>query len=185
MKLTKELKKQISLIEQGEVLTCTVIFKDGDTEIMRNVGIAMTGYDEYHDGEPSDESIFYYCESMDEFKSLLDPNAKRNVVVVSFKGRKADYDTRQVLTYKADGWTLVLDGYMVGGHWKYTAIDPDGEHYNAGNDWCFQDGDGEFIEAPLIDDLTDVLIDVDDVMDGYFGYNVSTMPSYDRWVLQK
>ncbi len=179
--MTKELKKQLSLIEQGEVLTCTIIFMQGDTEIRRNVGIAMPGYD----GEPSDKSIIYYCESMAEFKSLLDPNANRNVVVVSFKGRKADYDTRQLLTYKADGWTLVLDGYMVGGRWEYTVIDPDGEHYNAGNDWCFQDGNCDFIEAPLIDDLTDVLIDVDDVMDGYFGYNVSLMPSYDRWVLQK
>jgi hypothetical protein len=73
---------------------------------------------------------------------------------------------------------------MAGGRWEYTATSPEGKTFSAGNEWCFEDSEGNTFEAPIIDDITDVLIDAEEVLGGNFDDDVAEMPSYDEWVRQ-
>lgn len=47
-----------------------------------------------------------------------------------------------------------------------------------------EDSEGNTFEAPIIDDLTDVLIDAVEVLEGNFGDAVSELPDYDAWARQ-
>lgn len=151
------LNEALEQIIDGEVLNCTVIYKDSsDTETVSDYNIAMHGYVE---GESDDDEIAFYCDGVDDFKRLLDPDNGEDFVVVSFVGRKTAYTTYETATYKADGWTLTLHGSMVGGRWEYTATDPNGNTHDTGNEWSFVDSDGIPTERPVIPNLVDVVFD--------------------------
>ena len=178
-----ELETELSRVQPDEALFCTILFKDGDTELQHNVAIAMPKWGECHDADDA-KDIDYHCDSMDAFRALLDPNSDEDFVVVAFCGGECEWDSHQHITYTANGWTLTLDGYMVGGRWEYTATSPEGNTFSAGNEWCFEDSDGNALEAPAIDDLTDVLIDAEEVLEGNFGDAVAELPDYDAWTHQ-
>lgn len=153
MTLTEALEN----ITDGEILNCTVIYKDSsDTETVSDFNIAMHGYVE---GESDDDDIAFYCDGVDDFKRLLDPDNEEDFVVVSFVGSKTAYTTYETVTYKADGWTLTLHGSMVGGRWEYTATDPNGDTHETGNEWSFVDSNGIPTERPVIPNLDDVVCD--------------------------
>ena len=154
----EELESQLALIEDDEVLECTVIYKDGDTETLSGVLIAMGSYDESVP-DAVDEDIFFYANSPKFVKGLCDPDNNEDFVLASFHGRKADYSTFQDLKYKAQGWTICLEGSTVGGRWEYTATDPNGMTYESGNEWCFEDSDGNQLERPIIPSFDELLVD--------------------------
>ena len=155
---TEELDKQLALIEDDEILECTVIYKDGDTETLSGVLIAMGSYDESV-SDVDDEDIFFYANSPKYVRALCDPDTNEDFVLVAFHGRKADYSTLEDLKYKAQGWTLCLEGSTVGGRWEYTAISPDGKTYESGNEWCFEDSMGNPTERPIIPGFDELLVD--------------------------
>lgn len=157
MTTTEELEQQLALIEDDEVLECTVIYKDGDTETMSGVFIAMGSYDESV-SDVADENIFFYANSPKYVRALCDPDTNEDFVLVSFHGRKANYSTLQDLKYTAQGWTICLEGSTVGGHWTYTAISPDGKTYESGHDWCFEDSTGNPTERPIIPSFDALLV---------------------------
>lgn len=155
---TNELEKQLALIEDDEVLEGTVIYKDGDTETLSGVLIAMGSYD---DSVPDavDEDIFFYANSSKYVKALCDPDSNEDFVLAAFHGRKSDYSTFQDLKYKAQGWTILLEGSTVGGRWDYTAISPAGMTYQSEKDWCFEDSMGNPTERPIIPSFDALLVD--------------------------
>ena len=153
-----ELEKQLALIEDDEVLECSIIYKDGDTETLSGVYIAMGSYDESV-SDVADENIFFYANGKKYVRGLCDPDNGEDFVLASFHGRKADYSTFETLKYKANGWTIQLEGSTVGGRWEYIAISPDGKTYESGNEWCFEDSDGNPIERPVIPSFDDLLED--------------------------
>ena len=83
---TEELEKQLALIEDDEVLEGTVIYKDGETETLSGVLIAMGSYDESVP-DAVDEDIFFYANSPKFVKGLCDPDNNEDFVLASFHGR--------------------------------------------------------------------------------------------------
>ena len=173
----EELEKQLALIEDDEVLECTVIYKDGDTETLSGVLIAMGSYDESV-SDAVDEDIFFYANSPKFVKGLCDPDNNEDFVLASFHGRKADYSTYQELVYKAQGWTIRLEGSTVGGRWEYTATDPNGMTYESGNEWCFEDSDGNKLERPIIPSFDDLLVGAVNCLSS--DHNLDDLP--EQWV---
>ena len=180
MNNNEELEKQLALLEDGEIIEGSVIFKDGDTETLSGVRIALRGYDE-NDDSINDDDIFFYCDSASEVRGLCDPDNGEDFVLASFHGRKADYSTFEVLTYTANGWTLRLEGSTVGGRWEYKATDPNGMTYESGNEWCFEDSDGEPMESPIIPDRDELVYDAVNCLAS--DYNLTDLP--EKWELGK
>jgi len=180
MERNEELEKQIALIEDDEVLDCTVIFKDDPTDIT-SVNIAMGSYDESV-SDVADEEIFFYANGVKYIRGLCDPDNGEDFVLASFHGRKADYSTSEDLVYKNNGWTLCLEGYMVGGEWVYRVETPDGKHYEATNVWNFEDSDGNPLETPVIKSFDELLEDAIEVLANT--HNLTELPE-DGWVLKE
>ena len=174
---TYELEKQLALIENDEVLECTVIYKDGDTETLSGVLIAMGSYDESVP-DAVDEDIFFYANSPKYVRALCDPDSNEDFVLASFHGRKADYSTFEELKYKAQGWTIIMEGSTVGGRWDYTAISPDGTNYESGKDWCFEDSKGNKLERPIIPSFDDLLVNAVTCLSS--DHNLDDLP--EQWV---
>lgn len=149
MRNVQELEKQLALVEPGDVLDCTVIFKDDLWHVEER-------YIVIRDASVPDSEVFFYCDGVDDFKRLLQPDNGEDFVVVAFKGRKADYDENHYVLYLADGWTLTLSGCDVGGTWYFDATSPDGAEFSSKKEWRFDDG---VPEVPSDDDMVAVAIE--------------------------
>lgn len=159
-----DLDTELNKITLGEVLKCKIIWKD-DTD-------DCTVYDDYriavsapNETIASDDNIGFYCNSIDEFRELLNPNNKDSeLVVVAFEGESANYDCWRVVRYISSSWTLHISGYTTGGYWYYIATD--GVNViNSGNVWSFRDSCGQANDYPTPDmESLEVLIDALDTM---------------------
>ena len=99
-----ELEKALAGIELGECIDAVIRWKD--EEEPENVVIAM-----HPDDGESDDGVFFYCESVDELRELLNPDNGEDFVVIEFTNGKVTYsapcdvseDTKATLTYGEDG----------------------------------------------------------------------------------
>lgn len=175
MSLPAELKKVLAQVKKGDKLNCTVIFgiHSDKTEISENCPVVIG---------KGDEPDTFYC-SLATLNTLFDPDtSKEDFIIAEFIGPDYSYLCQKNLAFKANGWKLKLRGFMVGGYWDYTLIDPQGRAYEAGNEWSFMDSSGEKVERPVIPGIKDILIDMTDVMTGTFEKAVEKMPDFDEWV---
>lgn len=80
-KLSDEIEAALAKLEDGEVVECEIQYKDdGEPE---TVNIAMYG----DDGE-SDDDIFFYCDSVNDFRALLKDDNGEDFVVIGFDNGK-------------------------------------------------------------------------------------------------
>ena len=165
-KLAKSIETALAKVNDGDELICTIIYKHSDTEIVHDVHIALklksdgtTG--EYDEVKDADGTAFWYCGNKDGFRVLLDDTSEAPFVVAAFsKDGKVLWTCHKVYHCKSDdGWHLTLSGFSVGGRWEYYAESPMGKHFETGNEWVFDDSDGNPCERPIIPCLDDLLID--------------------------
>lgn len=82
------------------------------------------------------------------------------MVVAFAKGDTVLWTCHKVYHYKSDdGWHLTLSGFSVGGRWEYYADSPMGEHFESGNEWVWEDSDGEPCDRPIIPSISELLND--------------------------
>ena len=172
-KLAKAIEAALTKVNDGDELICTIIYKGGETETVTDVHIALTTkkdgttgeYDEVKDG---DGTAFWYCGDKDGFRKLLDDTSDAPFVVAAFaKNGTVLWTCHKVYHCKsADGWHLTLRGFSVGGRWEYTAESPMGKHFETGNEWVWEDSDGEPCERPIVPSLDELLIDATNCLEG-------------------
>lgn len=166
-KLAKSIEAALTKVNDGDELICTIIYKSTDEpETVHNVHIALTTkkdgttgeYDEVKDG---DGTAFWYCGNKDGFRELLNDKGDSSFIVVAFaKGSEVLWTCHKVYHCKSDdGWHLTLSGFTVGGRWEYEAISPMGKHFESGNEWAWEDSDGEKLERPIVPGLDELLED--------------------------
>lgn len=88
-KLPDEIESQLELIGSDTELECRVRFKDDGDEL--DVIIALHGYDEERDRD-IDDRVFYYCDSLNDFRALLDEETSDDFTVIAFSGTKASWN---------------------------------------------------------------------------------------------
>lgn len=170
------LDTELSKIILDEVLKCKIIWKDDadDCTVYDDYRIAVSASNETIAND--DDNIGFYCNCIDEFRELLDPNNKNSeFVVVAFEGASANYDCWRVVRYASKDWTLHISGYTTGGYWHYIATD--GVNIiNSGNVWSFRDSCGQANDYPTPDMTSqEVLLDALNTM-----YD-SDVPSIAEW----
>lgn len=173
MSLPAELKKVLAQVKQGDKLNCTVIFgtHSSETKISENFPVVI--------GKDDDPDTFY-C-PLEELNTLFDPDtSKEDFIIVEFTGPDYSYFCQKILAFTAKGWKLKLRGFMVGGDWVYTLIDPQGCGYEAVSEWPFMDRSGKKTGRPVIPGIKDILIDMTLAMTD-FGKPVADMPGFDEW----
>ncbi len=80
--LSQDIEDVLAKIDTGEVIECEIRWKDtGEAE---TVNIAM-----YDDDGISDDDVFYYCTSVNDFRALLKDDNGEDFVVVGFDNGKA------------------------------------------------------------------------------------------------
>lgn len=78
-KLSAEIEDALNTITEGMDVTCSVKFNDEDEE-SSGYKIAIHGLSEEEEGSAYDDTIFYYCDSVKGFRSLLVPGVEDFVV---------------------------------------------------------------------------------------------------------
>jgi hypothetical protein len=81
-KLSDEIEAALAKLEDGEVVECEIQYKDDDEH--ETVNIAMHG----DDGESDDDDIFFYCDSVNDFRALLKEDNGEDFVVIGFDNGK-------------------------------------------------------------------------------------------------
>ena len=154
-KLAKSIETALAKVNDGDELICTIIYKNGETETITDVHIALT------DKRDDDRTVFWFCGDKDGFRKLLDDTSEAPFVVAAFaKDGKVLWTCHKVYHCKSDdGWHLTLSGFSVGGRWEYYAESPMGKHFETGNEWVWEDSDGEKCERPLVPSLDELLED--------------------------
>lgn len=81
--LSAEIENQLSLISDGEVIEATIKWRD--TEETEVVPIAM------HGDMGADDGVFFYCDSLNDFRALMRPDCPEDFIVTGFTGARAKY----------------------------------------------------------------------------------------------
>ena len=75
--IAPEIEAALAKLEAGEVIECEIRWKDTGTS--ETVNIAL-----YDDDGISDDGVFYYCTSVNDFRALLNADNVADFVVVGF-----------------------------------------------------------------------------------------------------
>lgn len=79
--LAPEIEAAIAKLDDGEVVECEIRWKD--TGASETVNIAM-----YDDDGISDDDVFFYCDSLNDFRALLKEDNGEDFVVIGFDNGK-------------------------------------------------------------------------------------------------
>jgi len=82
--LAPEIEAALAKLDDGEVIECDIKYKDNG-ELRTGVSIALHG-DDCQDG--SDDDIFFYCDSLNDFRAMLKEDNGEDFVVVGFDNGK-------------------------------------------------------------------------------------------------
>lgn len=86
--LAPEIEAALAHLKDGEVVKCDIKYKDNG-ELHTGVTIALHG-DMYGDDSPDeiDDGVFFYCDSVNDFRALLKEDSGEDFVVVGFDNGK-------------------------------------------------------------------------------------------------
>lgn len=79
--LAPEIEAALAKFDDGEVVECEIRWKDTGTS--ETVNIAM-----YDDDGISDDDVFFYCDSLNDFRALLKEDNGEDFVVIGFDNGK-------------------------------------------------------------------------------------------------